>query len=114
MGFLVTSMIAMVQMEFILVLESTDACWKQAIPILVGWMLVVFLCRESFITASYFHTTQAVWIAWLCGTIIFGGVVVWWWKVIRDGLADSNKVAAREVVDGPIGNYEKLPSSSGG
>merc|ERR1712039_905688 len=88
--FLVTSIIAMVQMEFVLVQQAqqaSDKDRKQTIyTILAGWLLVGFVCHESLTTAWYFHTTFAVWTAFACGTMMFGLVVIWWWNFLRGAL----------------------------
>merc|ERR1712187_278551 len=96
--FLISSLVAQVQMSLYVAHRSYSECEQQAekigavVALTLGWLLILLLIVESFVTAVYYHTVRATWVAFFSGWFLFGGLARWWIEKMRP---DSNK---REVL----------------
>jgi len=91
--FLVTCLLAQLQMKLFLA-HSAPRHRRGGngarVVMVAGWSLTVVLLIESFMTARYYHTSQATWTALVCGTLLFGGVAKLWTSLIERRLHDPN------------------------
>jgi hypothetical protein len=47
------------------------------------WATVIFTMLVSWVTVRYYHSVQAIWTAYVVGTLIFSGISFWWIGVFR-------------------------------
>mmetsp|Transcript_16179 Transcript_16179/g.50888 ORF Transcript_16179/g.50888 Transcript_16179/m.50888 type:complete len:265 (+) Transcript_16179:48-842(+) len=84
--FLITSIVGMVQMKLypahhdLLKHGARKGC---VATLVVGWLLVLMVLFESYVTVKYYHTLQASWTAFFTGGLMFGGVAFWWIRTVR-------------------------------
>jgi hypothetical protein len=78
--FLLSSLFAQLQTEFAVLqvsLHRPSIGCRVLLPFLIGWILVVVLLFEAFITARFYHTKFACWTAW-SGGLVYQLIVAWW------------------------------------
>lgn len=81
--FLICSLVGMIQMKLYVahhdaLKHGTSYGFGCVATMVVGWFLILILAREAFVTSKYYHTVEADWLAFICGTAIFGGASYWW------------------------------------
>eukprot|EP00927_Polykrikos_kofoidii_P003753 TRINITY_DN11513_c1_g1_i1.p2 TRINITY_DN11513_c1_g1~~TRINITY_DN11513_c1_g1_i1.p2 ORF type:complete len:149 (-),score=14.45 TRINITY_DN11513_c1_g1_i1:129-575(-) len=87
--FLLVSMLAQLQTKLFVAVHAhqmngeTDLRPRAKACVVLGLFLVAGMCWEGFVTSRYYHTWEAVWLAWLVGTFIFGSFTFWWIGVVR-------------------------------
>lgn len=87
---LISSLVAQLQTVFsvlAMAAKTEKSKWRIYVPMLIGWTLIMWLCIETFITARYWHTTEAVWAAALTGLCF--QLPVWWWLGRLEESADK-------------------------
>mmetsp|Transcript_20230 Transcript_20230/g.56094 ORF Transcript_20230/g.56094 Transcript_20230/m.56094 type:complete len:832 (+) Transcript_20230:142-2637(+) len=100
--FLSMSIFAMLEMEIVL----GHLAWRRGgrrggiAVMLCNWALMGMILMDASVTAKFYHTHEAVWLAFGTGFALFVGCTVWW--LVMVALAAQNQLQKKEVLAEPL------------